>query len=200
MAHVKRADGWHVVHSLCADPEFFFTRPSRPPRRRGPAVPKVYPTFPQIFEHEFHDHLYRLAIMSDLDLIIGFVDRLLAGRDFFCPRGQHIGYFKYKTILLTFHGPDLIGWAVRQKSGSLIHLLVDPEYRGRGIGSHLLRLLEPLTIRSKSDQSTGDPYEFYRMHGYIKTTDERIGKHKNIDLLSKQTTLEEQAPKTIAQS
>lgn len=185
MAHVKRAYGWHVVHSLSADPEFFFTQPSSPKRRRGPRVPRIYPTFPPIVDHKYHGHLYRLAVMSDLDSIVEFVDKLLRSKDFFCPRGQHIGYFKYKTILLTFHKARLIGWAVRQKTGSLIHLLVDIEFRGQGIGSHMLECLQPLTVRSKSDQSTGDPYEFYRKHGYIKTTDERIGRNKNIDLLSK---------------
>ncbi|GAJ16634.1 unnamed protein product, partial [marine sediment metagenome] len=127
---------------------------------------------------------YRLAVLSDLEPIIKFVDRLLAGKDFFCPRGQHLGYFKYKTIVVTFDGEKLIGWAVRQKNGSLIHLLVDTDYRGMGIGTHLLKILDPLFIRSKFDQSTGDPLPFYEKHGYHKTSDERIGKHKNIDLLA----------------
>lgn len=189
---VKTDKGWHVVRSLCADPEFFFTPHLRTRKSRSVRVPKVYPSFPPIEDHLCHGHQYRLACMDDLDLIVEFVDRLLAGRDFFCPRGQHIGYFKYKTIVITYDGPMLIAWAVRQRMGSLIHLLVDPDYRGKGIGSHLLQVLEPLTIRSKSDQSTGDPIKFYEMHGYGKTTDERVGRNKNIDVLSKQTVLEVQ--------
>lgn len=184
---IKTKQGWHVFRNLGADPYFFFTTGHETRKSRSVRVPKVYPVFPDIEPHEHHGLQYRLACMDDLDLIIEFVDRLLAGRDFFCPRGQHISYFKYKTIVVTYDASKLIGWAVRQRMGSLIHLLVDTDYRGKGIGSHLLELLEPLTIRSKSDQSTGDPRAFYEMHGYTNDAGERVGKNKNIDILSKPT-------------
>jgi len=200
MAYIKRDDGWHIARKLCAESEFFFTRHTRAQRKRSSRVPKVYPTFPPVLDHKYHGHRYRLAELSDLDNIVLFVDRLLSGRDFFCPRGQHISYFKYKTIVICLQSDKLIGWAVRQKAGSLIHLLVDPDCRGHGIGSHLLEILEPLVIRSKSDQSTGDPIKFYEKHGYTKTSDERVGRNKNIDLLSKPTPLEEQSEKTTIQS
>jgi GNAT superfamily N-acetyltransferase len=190
MVKIKRLDGWHRAGDLPPDPDFIFTPHVQPGRKRPPRIPKIYPVFPPIIPHQHNGYSYRLAGMGDLDDIVHFVDLLLAGHDFFCPRGQHISYFKYKTIVVTFDDTRLIGWAVRQKAGSLIHLLVDPDYRGKGIGSHLLNVLEPLTIRSKSDQSTGDPFPFYEKHGYIKTSDERIGKNKNIDLLSKRIPVE----------
>lgn len=190
MVLYKKKDGWGVLRINSVDPDFVWNPVKRRPRHRKNRVPKVYPKFPRIYQHKLNGMLYRLSVLSDVELVIKFVDRLLAGKDFFCPRGQHIAYYKYKTIVVTFDSSRLIGWAVRQKAGSLIHLLVDPDYRGKGIGTHLLKILNPLTIRSKSDQSTGDPYPFYEKHGYTKTTDERIGRNKNIDLLSKQTSLE----------
>ncbi len=167
------------------DPVFYSAPKHHIQKKRQERALKTYPVFPPIHAHDFNGHHYRLAVLSDLEPIIKFVDRLLAGKDFFCPRGQHLGYFKYKTIVVTLDDEKLIGWAVRQKNGSLIHLLVDTDYRGMGIGTHLLKILDPLFIRSKFDQSTGDPFPFYEKHGYHKTSDERIGKHKNIDLLAK---------------
>lgn len=185
MALIKKTNGWGVLKVTSTDPDFFWSPVTRCRHARSPAIPKVYPVFPPVLEHKFDGFTYRLAVLTDLDAIVELVDRLLSGKDFFCPRGQHIAYFKYKTIVLCFDIHKTIGWAVRQKAGSLIHLLVDPDYRGKGIGTHLLKILEPLTIRSKSDQSTGDPFPFYEKHGYVKTLPERIGKNKNIDLLSK---------------
>lgn len=184
---VRTAEGWKVRHSVPGDPVFYNVHRSFIQSVRTERVKKIWPSFPPISAHTYQGMYYRIAHINDLDPIVSIVDRLLAGKDFFCPRGQHIGYFKYKTILVCFDDSKLIGWAVRQKNGSLIHLLVDPEYRGHGIGGHMLELLEPLFVRSKFDQSTGDPLKFYEKHGYMKTTDERIGKNKNIDLLSRST-------------
>ena len=185
MVLIKTETGWNRSNRLPGDPVFLTVKRSRISSVRSERAKKIWPTFPPIHAHEHREHSYRLAVLSDLEPIVELVDRLLSGHDFFCPRGQHIGYFKYKTILLVFDNDRLIGWAVRQKNGSLIHLLVEPEYRGQGIGSHLLEVLEPLLIRSKSDQSTGDPRPFYEKHGYTEDTGERVGKNKNIDLLSR---------------
>jgi len=185
MVLIKTKDGWNVRHKFPGDAEFFSFRRRNIATPRQERVKKIWPTFPPIFGHSFNNLDYRIAHVGDLEPIVNFVDRLLSGKDFFCPRGQHIGYFKYKTILLCFDKSLLIGWAVRQKNGSLIHLLVEPDYRGKGIGSHMLEVLEPLLVRSKSDQSTGDPRAFYEKHGYTDSPDERVGKNKNIDLLSK---------------
>lgn len=185
MVLIKRKGSWRKSARLPGDPIFYSIARSRILTHHQERQARIWPTFPEIFAHDHKGNSYRLANLSDLDLIVEFVDRLLSGKDFFCPRGQHIGYFNYKTILVCFDGPVLIGWAVRQKNGSLIHLLVDPEYRCQGIGSHLLEELHPLLIRSKSDQSTGDPRPFYEKHGYTKDTGERVGKNLNIDLLSK---------------
>ena len=185
MVLIKTKTGWSQSNRLPGDPIFYHVHRSRISSPRAERVKRIWPSFPPVYPHTRQGYSYRLAVLDDLESIVEFVDRLLSGHDFFCPRGQHIGYFKYKTILVCFKSADLIGWAVRQKNGALIHLLVDPDYRGKGIGSHLLEILEPLLIRSKSDQSTGDPRPFYEKHGYTKDQGERVGKNKNIDLLSK---------------
>lgn len=136
---------------------------------------------------------YRPATASDLPNICKFVDFWLSGgakrlhipgggKDYFVPKGQQIGYLKYKTTYLATFYNEIIGWAVKSKNKTLIHLLVTPEYRGKGIGGHLLKILDPEFVRSKSDQSTGDPRAFYEKHGYT-VTEAGQGKNKNIDIL-----------------
>lgn len=190
MVRAKTEAGWFRMGTLAEDPDFFISSFRGFKKIKPPKPEKIFPSFPPIFEHYEKYYLFRLARESDLPQVVSFVDHLLASHDFFCPRGQHLSYFKEKTVLVCFDIEKLIGWAVRQKNGALIHLLVDPDYRGKGIGKHMLQLLEPTMVRSKSDQSTGDPLKFYEKQGYIKTTNERIGKHKNIDLLSREIRVE----------
>lgn len=141
---------------------------------------------------------YRTAEITDIPIIRNFVDYWLSGRgfykgvpgssnDYFVSQRQHEDYLKYKKVHLAFDNDRLVGWAVLQKNGSLIHLLVDGNYRGRGIGSSLVKILNPERVRSKYDQSTGNPEGFYKKLGYVKVGEtRRIGKNKNIDLLYKQ--------------
>lgn len=159
-------------------------------------VPNVYPTFPFIKPTIIGDFFYRTAAPSDLAIVRDFCDYWLsgkgysagvpgAGHDFFIPTERLKDYIIKYTTLLCFLQSKIVGWAVRQRDGSLIHLLVAANVRGRGIGAQLLELLDPLQVRSKSDQSTGDPIDFYVKHGYKKTSSEKIGKHHNIDVLAK---------------
>ena len=66
---------------------------------------------------------------------------------------------------------------------SLIHLLVHPDCRGHGIGKEILKKLNPQVIRSKSDQSTGDPTGFYLRNGYEITREEKVGRKENISIV-----------------
>ena len=171
------------------DPFFIFT--PKPHRE-----PKVYPVFEPIASKTIGDVFYRIAVPDDLNIIRNFTDFWLsgkgyaaripgAGHDYFIPTQQHIGYLKVKTSLLAFIRERLVGWGVRQRDGTLIHLLVASDCRGRGIGAQILKLLSPIAVRSKSDQSTGDPLNFYLKHGYEKTSDQKTGKHQNIDILTR---------------
>lgn len=179
-----------------------FVTISRPKIIHGPRKPVATmdpdPHLQTFFFHTIVDSetrliTYRPAAASDLPNICKFVDFWLSGgakrlhipgggKDYFVPKGQQIGYLKYKTTYLAVFDNEIIGWAVKSKNKTLIHLLVTPEYRGKGIGGHLLKILDPDFVRSKSDQSTGDPRAFYEKHGYT-VTEAGHGKHKNIDIM-----------------
>ncbi len=139
---------------------------------------------------------YRLATESDLPLIVAFVDFWLAGRgladgvpgsahDYFVPAGRHLKFVTRYTTLIALVENSIIGWAVKTHQGVLIHLLVAGTFRHQGIGRKMLELMNPDTIRSKMDQSAGDPADFYRKHGYASTSSKRQGKKHNIELFEK---------------
>lgn len=136
---------------------------------------------------------YRRANESDLAAIIPFVDFWIRGdgladkvpgsaHDFFVPRGRHIKYLKKYNVLLAFFEGGLVGWAVTTHKGVLIHLLVAGTFRHAGIGSRMLELMNPDTIRSKMDQSAGNPADFYLKSGYVKSPMDLTGKNNNIEL------------------
>lgn len=140
--------------------------------------------------------VYRKAVIEDLPAIVAFVDFWLtgggvadgvsgAGHDFFVPYGRHKAYLEKYQVLLAICEGSIVGWAVKTKKGVLIHLLVAGTFRGNGIGGEMLGRMSPEVVRSKFDQSTGDPSGFYRKHGYIKASSERLGKKKNIDIFAR---------------
>ncbi len=121
--------------------------------------------------------IYRLATLKDLDPICRFVDFWLSGRgkaqgysgavnDYFISKGQQKKYIKKYTTWICMDGPDLIAWAVLEPSGTMISLLVAGSRRGEGIGKAMMSSIKPQFIRSKSDQSSGNPIGFYEKLGY----------------------------------
>lgn len=182
------------------DPLFLtFSRKSKNTKPRKPVTTmNADPTLQTFFHpctlgYETRTITYRPASGPDLENIRNFVDFWLSGKakrlgipgsgtDCFIPKGQQIDYLKYKTTYIATYEEKIIGWSVKSKNKTLIHLLIIPEYRGKGIGGHLLQILDPEFIRSKSDQSTGDPRKFYEKHGY-EVTETNLGKNKNIDIL-----------------
>lgn len=140
--------------------------------------------------------VYRFATESDLPAIVRFVDLWLSGHgskpkgykiasDYFVPRGRHSWFIRGYWVLLALEHDEIVGWAVMTSSSVLIHLLVAATHRGRGIGSELVKRLNPPTVRSKLDQSSGDPSEFYRKLGYVKVSEIPLGSKRNIDLFRK---------------
>lgn len=184
------------------DPLFVsLRRHRRPSTPRGPvATMDADPNLETLlYTCRFNDEIriitYRPASGNDLEDISKFVDFWLTGgakrlgipgggKDYFVPKGQQITYLKYKTTYLATYEEKIVGWSVKSKNKTMIHLLVCPEYRGKGVGGHLLEILDPIFIRSKSDQSTGDPLEFYKKHGY-EVVEAKTGKHKNIDIMQR---------------
>jgi GNAT superfamily N-acetyltransferase len=140
--------------------------------------------------------IYRPANAADIPDIVFFVDFWLkgvgkrlgvegAGDDFFVSRQRHAEYLKYKTVLLALDDNKIIGWAVKGQNDCLIHLLIAASYRKKGVGSTMLKMLDPSTVRSKTDESTGDPIQFYLKHGFTLIASKQ-GKHQNIDILKNQ--------------
>ena len=130
---------------------------------------------------------------NDFQNIQKFVDKWLSGRaikegggnDYFVTKNQHKSYFKNYHVYIALDKDKIIGWLVKEKSNVLIHLLIDPYYRGKGIGKQMMTIANPDIIRSKSDQQTGDPKLFYERLGYKIVIDSKVGKKKNIDMMSK---------------
>lgn len=118
--------------------------------------------------------------MADRKAIYRFVDFWLSGgakklglkggsTDCFIPHTQQSSYIRRYHVYLLFDSRDLIGWAVINLHGVLIHFLIHGDYRGKGIGGWWLRELKPLGIRSKTNQKTGNPTPFYEKLGYTVT-------------------------------
>jgi len=141
---------------------------------------------------------YRPATPDDLDDIVRFVDYWLSGlarkeglqeggKDYFVPKGRHEGFITKDShnVLIAIDTNHIVGWAVTTRKKSLIHLLISGEVRGQGIGKEMLHILDPDIVRSKIDQSTGDPSQFYLTQGYIDSELGLMGKHQNIRILKK---------------
>ncbi|MFZ2149265.1 MAG: GNAT family N-acetyltransferase [Sedimentisphaerales bacterium] len=133
---------------------------------------------------------YRRAGINDVERICKFVDFWLSGRgmkkgapgavnDYFVSVGQQRKYVKKYTTLIALLGDEIVGWAVMEPAGTLIHLLVKGDIRGKGIGKKMVQILEPKTVRSKSDQSSGDPIGFYEKIGYRRV--ERVKSMSRLD-------------------
>lgn len=139
---------------------------------------------------------YRIANESDIPAISAFVDFWLAGRglangvpgsahDYFVPAGRHIKFVTKYTTLIALVENCIIGWSVKTNQGVLIHLLVAGTFRHQGIGSKMLELMDPDTIRSKMDQAAGNPAQFYADRGYARSPNPPQGKKHNIELFER---------------
>ncbi len=124
---------------------------------------------------------YHRAVLADVKALSRFTDWWLAGRgkakgivgavnDCFIAPSQHKKYItRYKTWIC-LDGKQIVAWAVVEPSNTMIHLLIAGNYRGLGIGTRLVNILSPRYVRSKIDQSTGNPIAFYTRLGYRKVS------------------------------
>ena len=136
---------------------------------------------------------YRKAEVKDFDNVCKFVDKWLSGRalkegggnDYFVTKNQHKAYFKNCVVYVAIDKDEIVGWGVKGRNNVLNHLLVNAHYRGKGIGTELLNIIKPDIIRSKSDQQTGNPKDFYEKHGYKSVIKDYVGKKNNIELMTK---------------
>jgi len=139
--------------------------------------------------------IFRRANLKDFDKIKSFVDYWLSGRgmkneenasdDYFVTKQQHHYYLRHGSTWIAIKNKRIIAWGVKRPNNVLYHLLIDGNCRGMGIGKKMLKLLNPDVIRSKTDQSTGDPSSFYEQCGYMPTSNILIGRRKIIKLMVK---------------
>ncbi len=138
--------------------------------------------------------IYRNAAIDDLKVVSRFTDYWLSGRgkrlgisgavdDCFISPSQHKKYIcKYRTFLC-IGADEIVAWAVVEPSSTLIHLLVAGPWRGFEIGRQMLYLLNPKYVRSKSDQSSGNPRSFYEKLGYQLVRTEKSRSRLDIDVV-----------------
>ena len=128
--------------------------------------------------------IYRKATQEDLPKIMAFVDIFLR-RDWLVRRAYLMTNLEKYDIWLVFDKEKLIAWAIAGgKKRTLWNLLVHPKYRGFHIGQILVEKLKPEIIRSKSDQSTGDPTMFYEKIGYRLIASKK-GRKRNINIMKR---------------
>lgn len=113
----------------------------------------------------------RLATPADRPALQAFIDTHLR-RDFFMPHDllRHVLEDGYHRTTVTEISGQLVALAVvTRKPNRLVNLLVHPDHRGSGIGTALLRHVDPDVVRAKVNMSTGDPTPFYARFGYTPT-------------------------------
>jgi N-acetylglutamate synthase-like GNAT family acetyltransferase len=128
--------------------------------------------------------IFRPATQRDLAKILAFADIFLR-RSWLVRREYANDHVDHSWIVLDQE--KLVGWAMitgKNVGRTLYNLIVHPKYRNRHIGAILITALKPDVIRSKTDQATGDPTEFYKKMGY-EVTEMRQGRKKKINIMKR---------------
>lgn len=114
------------------------------------------------------DNLYIYDVQeADYLAVQEWLDRHLRG-DYLFKKGHLLSIIRrpasklYAVMLEGIYCGTVVYYA-----GSILHnIMIDPEYRGRGIGEAVIKHLEPKVIRAKSNMVAGDPVPFYQAQGY----------------------------------
>jgi N-acetylglutamate synthase-like GNAT family acetyltransferase len=123
------------------------------------------------------------ATKKDIPEILAFVDIYLRN-DWLVRRPYLISCMNRDAVYMVRNEEGrIVAWATCHE-GRLWNLLVHPKYRGCKIGKMLMEELKPTIIRSKSDQSTGDPTSFYEKMGYV-VVERKAGRKRNINIMIK---------------
>jgi N-acetylglutamate synthase-like GNAT family acetyltransferase len=125
----------------------------------------------------------RKARIVDLNRIRKYLDIYLR-KDWFDTPKRLYSFIDQDFCWIAEEEGKIIGFAVMTNKGVMIRLLIHPFYRGKGIGQQMMKKIRPPIIRSKTDQSTGDPTGFYEKLGY-KKIGSKVGRKKNIQLMIK---------------
>lgn len=89
-------------------------------------------------------------------------------------------------LLLATANAQIVGVALTAGPRILTNLLVHPLYRSVGIGTALLKRVDPDAVRVKVDMSTGNPTAYYVSHGFRPTLIK--GRNARVHLFAKPDT------------
>ena len=109
----------------------------------------------------------RRADPRDLTAVTFFVDTCLRNDYFF--RTGHLQAMLASArhrVSLIILDDALVGLAITTRPATLVNLLIHPAYRGLGIGTTVLKHVNPSAVRCKTDMSTGDPGRFYAKNAF----------------------------------
>jgi len=118
-------------------------------------------------------------------------------RDYFLPRRQlrELLSRPNSDTWVIVVGSEVVGLAVVWGELRLHNLFLDAGWRGKGIGTVIVRALGIEEVRAKRDMSTGDPKPFYQAIGF--KTQEIQGKNGTIEVMTRDGNGERYAGDTI---
>jgi len=111
--------------------------------------------------------LHRCTV-ADAEAISNWCDVFMCG-DYFVRKGHMLNLVKNPVIRVCAVVIEdcIAGFVAVYRDTTLQNLLIDPQYRGQGVGSALVAVLKPTVIRCKTNMVAGDPTGFYESNGYV---------------------------------
>jgi GNAT superfamily N-acetyltransferase len=116
---------------------------------------------------KLHIMLHRCT-EADTEAVSNWCDVFLAG-DYFVRKGHMLNLIRNPVVRVCAVIIDevIAGFVAVYKDTTLQNLILDPQYRGQGVGSALIAVLKPTVVRCKSNMLAGDPTGFYEQNGYV---------------------------------
>lgn len=118
------------------------------------------------FDNKRTLHLYDCQAFDHL-AVQEWLDRHLRG-DYLFKKNHLLSIIKRETSKLYAILLDgMYCGTVVYYNGSILHnIMIDPDFRGLGIGESVIRFLNPSIIRAKTNMQAGDPVPFYKKLGF----------------------------------
>jgi GNAT superfamily N-acetyltransferase len=126
---------------------------------------------------KLHIVFHRCGV-EDTEAISNWCDVFMAG-DYFVRKGHMLNLVRNPVIRVGAIIIDgcISGFVAVYKDTTLQNLLIDPQYRGMGVGSALVAVLKPTVIRCKTNMVAGDPTGFYESNGYVSVAQDPARPH-----------------------
>jgi len=115
---------------------------------------------------------------ADNEAVSNWCDVFMAG-DYFVRKGHMLNLIKNPVIRVcaVIIDHSIAGFVAVYKDTTLQNLLIDPQYRGMGVGSALIAVLQPSVVRCKTNMLAGDPTGFYQQNGYVPVVQDASRQH-----------------------